>query len=102
MRLKHENWLLLLEVPHCDDTVLMTRDDLTSRTFSPGNTAHSSLTLQRDHEFNAALTTWCSHIEDCDCAILASSDRVVLALTERHAFNLATRFDFNDYDVFGW
>ena len=102
MRLKHENGLLLLEVPHRDDTILMTGDDLTSRTFSPSDTAHSSLTLQRDHELYAALTARCPHIEDCDCAVLASSDCVVLALTERHAFDLATRFDFDDYDVFGW
>ena len=88
--MEYEYWLLLFEIPNCDETVLMASYYLSTWRIAPLQAAHILVTLQRQDNLTKSFSAICSQIEDTNGAILAACYDEVLSRTKAYTLDLAS------------
>ena len=99
VRLKHEDWLLLFEVPNGDKAVHVSSQDLTTRLLSPLEAPHILFALQCEERLDKSLFTGGPQIKDCNGAIRAACYDIVVLATDRQAFDLGPGLHLNRHNL---
>jgi len=96
--LQHKDWLLLLVIPNCDESVGMSSDDLSPRSLAPLKTPHILFALQCQDWLDKSLFACCHQIKDRDRTVYASSNSEVFSRANSQAFDLRLRLNLDrDY-----
>jgi hypothetical protein len=92
VRLNHVDGHRLLEVPKCDNAVLVARNYLSARFLSPCDVPYARLPLKLCHLLENLFLAGGSEIKDCDRAVFGSGYQPVAVGVQAHAadFGLGT------------
>ena len=86
--LQDKNRLLLLEVPNCDEAILVTCNDFSTGSLTPRQAPNSFVALQRGHRLDQAFLARCREVEYCDGPILAASCNIVFRFGHGQSLDL--------------
>lgn len=91
--LKHEDRLVLLEVPDGHETVRVASDQLTSWSLTPLKASDPFVALECDKRFGESLAAISSQVKDVNSSVSATSYQKTLTLVESDTLDLAFRID---------